>query len=362
MKQSANRENLLFITTTSPEAYRYSISGQNAFKKKDYTTAIKYFKQAILIDSNFINVIIPITAAYVNQGLNDSAKKWCLKIYKKKEQVPIQQQIMIDIDYALLFQTPLEEIKYLYQFLEFDDQWPTLYYTLGLSYNRLKQYNKAIIEFEKALELYKKWDSKPWWSYNYTLLGQSYHETGQYKKERKLYKKAEQDFPDSPDIIYRQAVLSLVEKDTIMANHFVDKFISILKNNSVSESNIAAGLAGIYSNANYLDKAEEYYRQALALASENPLWLNDLAYFLIDKDRNVIEGSELVDRALKLSPDNYEYLDTQGWGLYKQGNYKEALEILQKSWDLRREKAVYNHEAFLHLEATKKAVAGQKNN
>ena len=68
----------------------------------------------------------------------------------------------------------------------------------------------------------------------------------------------------------------------------------------------------------------------------------------------------LLIRHLKLSPDNYNYLYTKGWGLYKQGKYKEALEILQKSWDLRREKDVYNHEAFLHLEAAKKAVANQK--
>ena len=32
--------------------------------------------------------------------------------------------------------------------------------------------------------------------------------------------------------------------------------------------------------------------------------------------------------------------------------------MLQKSWDLRRKHAVYDHEAFLHLEAAKKAVAG----
>jgi hypothetical protein len=55
-------------------------------------------------------------------------------------------------------------------------------------------------------------------------------------------------------------------------------------------------------------------------------------------------------------------LHTKGWGLYKQGKYQEALEILQKSWDLRMKNAIYDHEAFLHLEAAKKAVAGQKNN
>jgi len=38
------------------------------------------------------------------------------------------------------------------------------------------------------------------------------------------------------------------------------------------------------------------------------------------------------------------------------------MEILQKSWNLRNEKAIYDHEAFLHLEEAKKAVVSQKNN
>jgi len=47
--------------------------------------------------------------------------------------------------------------------------------------------------------------------------------------------------------------------------------------------------------------------------------------------------------------------------LYKQGKYNEALEVVQKSWDLRMKNAIYDHEAYLHLEEAKKAVAGQKN-
>jgi predicted Zn-dependent protease len=66
---------------------------------------------------------------------------------------------------------------------------------------------------------------------------------------------------------------------------------------------------------------------------------------------------ELVEKGLKLQPDNFYFMHSNGLGLFKQGKYKEALEVLQKSWDLRREKAVYNHEAFLVLKAAKKAVA-----
>jgi Tfp pilus assembly protein PilF len=109
-----------------------------------------------------------------------------------------------------------------------------------------------------------------------------------------------------------------------------------------------------------LDKAEELYRKELSFQSENPVYINNLAYFVINTDRNIKEGMDLIDQALELKPENYNYLHTKGWGLYKQGKYQEALEILQKSWDLRKEKAIYNHDAFLHLEAAKKAVAGIK--
>jgi tetratricopeptide (TPR) repeat protein len=67
----------------------------------------------------------------------------------------------------------------------------------------------------------------------------------------------------------------------------------------------------------------------------------------------------LIDKALQLRPEDYDYLHSKGWGLYKQGKYEEALDILQKSWDLRRKNAIYNHEAYLHLEAAKKAATNQ---
>ena len=113
----------------------------------------------------------------------------------------------------------------------------------------------------------------------------------------------------------------------------------------------------IYDESNNPDKAEEYYRQALALEPENPLIMNNLAYILIDKDRNLNEGMQLIDKALKLSPETWYILDTKGWGLYKQGNYKEALDFLEKSWNTIN---AYDHETYLHLEAAKKAVASQK--
>ena len=347
-------------STNSPEAYKYFISGKNAFLRRDYPTARNLLLQAANIDSNFILVIFQVAVAYGNQGMYEDAKKWCLKLYAKMDQMTMQYKTWTNWIYSYYFGTQYEAIKYLKQLLEFDDQSPLIYYNIGDAYNSLFQYDKAIPEFEKALEIYNKWDSKPLWVYSYTALGYAYHKTGQWKREKELYKKAEKDFPNDPDLIYMQAVMSLTEMDTITANRYIEKYKSILKDNSSSETDINTGLAYIYSEAGIIDKAEKYFRQALSLEPKYAWRLNNLSWFLIDKGRNINEGLELIERALQLSPENYYYLHTKGWGLYKQGKYKEAFDILQKSWDLRMQNAIYDHSAFIHLEEVKKAVASQK--
>jgi tetratricopeptide (TPR) repeat protein len=300
------------------------------------------------------------TKSYGDESLYDSAKKFCIKAYEKKDQVPLKEKININWLYAVYFETPYEQMIYLKQFLDLDNQNPNVYFCLGNSYFDLNQYDKAIPEYEKVLEIYKKWGLKPYWIFDYTNLGEAYRKTGQYEKSMKIYKLAEKDFPDDPSLIYYQALLSWAVGDSVAANRYTEKGVSFLRSVSSSESNISAILAGASSESGSMDRAEKYYRQALSLEPESAINMNNLAYFLIDKDRNVNEGMELIDKALKLRPGYYLYQHTKGWGLYMQGKYQEALDLLQKSWDLRMRNAVYDHKAFLHLEAARKAVTNQK--
>ena len=347
-------------STSSPEAYRYYLYGENARSKRDYPTARKMYSQALAIDSNFTLMRLRLSVTCINEGLWEEARKWSLNAYAKRNQMPIWMKIIADINHAALFETPFEELKYMQQFLEIDDQFPGTYYDIGLTYNGLYQYDKAIPEFEKSLELYDKFGTKPWWSFNYTLLGDAYHETGQYKKEKKLFKKADKDFPDDPSIISRKAILFLTEGDTVVGNKYINQYISIYKDNSWSETALARNLGWVYSQAAMFDKAEDSFRRAIYLEPENAYRIYDLGWFLVDKDRNVGEGLKLIDKALELRPDQQWYfLDGKGWGTYKQGEYKKALELLEKCKEL---SLYYRHEVQLHLEAAKKAVAGQKNN
>jgi tetratricopeptide (TPR) repeat protein len=345
-------------STNSSEAYRYYLYGDNARKKRDFPTAMNMFLKALSIDSNFIFATLKLSVAYMNQGLYEESRAWGLKAYNKRDQVPLRLKILINKNHAFFFETPVEEVKCLRQLLEIDDIFPGTYYDIGLAYMGSFQYDKAIPEFEKSLEIYHKFDCKPWWVYNYSLLGESYHKTRQYKKERKLYKKADRDFPGDPLIIYQKAILSLTEGDTIAANSYLEKYVSASKEDPSSEEFVTIGPAEFYTEAGNLKKAEEFLRQELSLAPDNAYRIYKLAWFLIDKDRNIEEGMELIEKALGIRPDLKWYLlDCKGWGLYKQGKYEEALKILEECWDLR---VYYQHPIYLHLEAAKKAVAGLK--
>ena len=349
-----------YISTGSPEAFRNFIYGNSAHDNGDFTTAAKMFSQAIVIDSSFTAARLGLAYSYINQHLFEEAKDMCLRLYRKREQMPMELKTRVNAIYAYLFETPYEQIKCYRQLLEFDDQWPSTYANLGDCYHQLQQYEKAIPELKKALDIYDKWDIKPITAGWYNLLGYAYHKTGQYKKEKKIYKKAEKYFPNDPDLMNRLSVLSLTEGDKIAANKYIEKYKTIRKEDSWPDAAITTILATIYSEAGLLDKAEENFRKALSMEPEKEDWkYYNLAWFLIEKDRDINEGLELIDKALELNPDNFIYLHYKGWGLFKLGKYQEAMVLLQKSWDII---PIYNHDYYLHLESAKKAVANQKNN
>ncbi len=347
-----------YISTTSPEAYRYYVYGINAMSARDLPTASDMLLKAVASDTSFLWAYYMLSYGYYRWGRIAPAKELALYLNNRREQLPLQQKLWVNHLYSLLFGTPHERLTYLTQLAEIDDRSTDIYLHTGFLYNDIRQYEKAISPLEEALKIYDRWGLKPEFVDYYDALLKAYHETGRYKKEKKLFKKAEKDFPDNPVLIVRQVIMLLASGKNTGIEELLEKYISDRKKTyGYDESFIDALVGNIYTEGGHYDKAEEHYRKALLLSPGNYARMNDLAYLLVDRTNDFDEGMALVDKSLEINPDNVSALYIKGLGLHKLGRYEEALEFLEKSWEL---KPVYRHSIYTQIEETRRALTGKK--
>ena len=340
--------------TNSPVAFEYFIKADDAFQKRDFRTSLAWYLKTVEADSAFIPAIIFLSMRYGNLGDYDEAKKWCLRAFSLKNQVHLKEKYMIEWYHAVLFGTPEEEAEFLKQYIRVDDYVPVAYWQLGNAYSKLMQFESAIPEYEKTLEIYRNWGVRPMMINNYTTLIDAFHHTGQYKKEKRLIKLAARTFPEDSWIFWRnRAILAYIQRDTIRGNRHMEKYRSEMAERSMPASEILSEIASLYIESGNIEKAEKYMREAYSLNTNDPVIHNKLAYLLIDKELNVNEGLKLATEGLKIMPNDHFLLQTLGWGLAKTGSYPEALETLTKSWESR---PAYNHSLLLQIAEVRKQI------
>jgi len=96
------------------------------------------------------------------------------------------------------------------------------------------------------------------------------------------------------------------------------------------KSKIALRIAHNYELMDSITVAVVWLEQLLAREPENHTAMNNLGYILIDRNIDAKRGLALVEKALVHVPDEFSYLDSKAWGLYKLGKYEEALKIFEK--------------------------------
>jgi tetratricopeptide (TPR) repeat protein len=97
-----------------------------------------------------------------------------------------------------------------------------------------------------------------------------------------------------------------------------------------------------YERVKQWPKAEADLQTALRLAPEQPLILNYLGYSWVDQNRNLKQGVALIEKAVRLKPDDGYIVDSLGWAHFRQGNYKDAVKWLERAVELRPEDPVLN--------------------
>lgn len=88
-------------------------------------------------------------------------------------------------------------------------------------------------------------------------------------------------------------------------------------------------LASIQHTAGDFQGAETTLRDILKQSPRNPIALNNLGYFLTERDERFDEALKLIEQAVEIDPRNSSYLDSLGWVYFKLGKLNEAEKYLK---------------------------------
>ncbi|MBS1797742.1 MAG: tetratricopeptide repeat protein [Acidobacteria bacterium] len=90
-------------------------------------------------------------------------------------------------------------------------------------------------------------------------------------------------------------------------------------------------LATAQQSAGDFKGAEATLRGILSDSPNNPIALNNLGYFLVERNEKLDEALKFIQAALKTDPENSSYLDSLGWAYFKMGKLDLAEENLKKA-------------------------------
>lgn len=92
-----------------------------------------------------------------------------------------------------------------------------------------------------------------------------------------------------------------------------------------------------------IDVLEQNLRALIRIKPDHAHAYNALGYTLADRNQRLDEAQQLIEHALKLSPDDPFILDSMGWVKYRQGKAKEGLEYLKRAYAIRPDPEIAAH-------------------
>lgn len=223
-------------------------------------------------------------------------------------------------------------------FLETHPDKPLGYYIIGTAEYNAKNYEKAVNNFNKVLEL----DNSDF--NTFAQLSFCYGDMHDYQKLKETTEKAITYYPQQPLFYLFNGIANFNFKDYEAAVKILEKGRYLSANKELTE-NFDTYIGDTYNILKNKAKAYEYYDKVLKSNPDNIYVLNNYAYYLSLDGKNLERALEMSEKTIKAEPKNATYLDTYAWILYKLERYQEAKKYMEKvlKYDKKPEGVIYEH-------------------
>lgn len=135
-------------------------------------------------------------------------------------------------------------------------------------------------------------------------------------------------FPNQPTPYYFNGLSNIQLKNYDRAVESLRDGIEFVYSNNQLLIDFYSNLGLAYNYQKDYDKSDKAFDDALKVDPDEKNILNNYAYFLSLRKKNLEKAEKYSRRSNELSPNNPVYMDTYGWILYQEGKYTQAEEWL----------------------------------
>lgn len=172
------------------------------------------------------------------------------------------------------------------------------------------------------------------------------------KEYRKLYELAagyssENNRSLLGKIYYAIAAMELREYN--VADNELKKALILAGNNDELKVQVLSLVGDLKYRMKDYDASYASYEEALKISPDDPLLLNNYAYFLAEGGRDLKNALKMAMKVMETDGTNPTYIDTYAWVLYKMGKYREANREMLKIFSLtdERDPELLEHMGFI---------------
>lgn len=270
------------LMTYNPKAEDYIIyRAMKSLEAEEFIMSGINLRAAILLNSN--NLAARFNYALVLESI--------AKQYIEEEKLELGNEILIKSS------NELETI------LEIDDSHSLAYYKLGYHYRYFEQYIKAQLTWKKYL---------------------------QFSKDNNLLQEIREQLSLIDDNANFEGAISYYSYNDF--GKALDLFFKILRNRK-DDWNIYYLIGLCYKGMEEYDMAMEYLELALGLNDKEPDIFNELGIICFIQGK-ILEAIAIFNKGIEANEDDYKLLFNRGLGYVQLGEYKKALEDINKASSL----------------------------
>ena len=168
-------------------------------------------------------------------------------------------------------------------------------------------------------------------------LARVYLRQNEIASARTIYQQAVDARPKNTGFRYELARTYLFDRNWEKAIPLLEPLVADTEDNPEFLEHVLFDLGRSLERAGQYDRAVAIFQRLLALDQDHADASNYLGYMLAERGERLTEAKKLIERALKIDPENGAYLDSLGWVYYQLKQYENAARWLDRALTVEEE-------------------------